>query len=52
MRTLNTIATQDPWESYRDKDHGHDRPKVPEPATYGLFLMGIILLVIWLRRKK
>ena len=49
-----TTAQANPWEPYADKEHGHGHghPRVPEPATYGLFFMGVILLVIWMRRKK
>ena len=49
-----TIAQANSWEPYADKEHGHGHghPKVPEPGVTGLIIVGVALIVIWMRRKK
>ncbi len=50
-----TTTSSDAWRDWDDHDH-HHCPPVPEPSTYGLIFVSLILCFIifyrWRKNKK
>ncbi len=40
------------WQEYEHKGHGKGRPKVPEPSTYGIGLLLVMFLVVYLLKRR
>lgn len=48
---MTYLAQQDPWQSYDAAAKKH-KPVVPKAETYGALLIGVLLLVMWVRRGR